>query len=73
MYFRIQVQAINEGLNQWPVVAGQRVHTNFDGCAHRGLPAPYAGITRVRFNGFAGESISRLPTSQVSPDHPKVP
>jgi hypothetical protein len=32
----------------------------------RMAPFPYAGITRVRFNGFAGKSDSRHPTSQVS-------
>jgi hypothetical protein len=35
------------------------------------LPAPYAGITRVRFNGFAGASNSRRSASQVFTTTPR--
>jgi len=51
-------------LDERPVIFGQRIHADFDGGLHS--PAPYAGITRFRFDGFAADRRVSGPK-----DHPK--
>ena len=61
----MRVEAIDEGLNRRPVLAGQGIHADFDGCAHMIYLLPTPVLTGSGSTGSQVQSSSRCPASQA--------